>query len=228
MECLTRLGPNKVNQAIKPNKYSETEVFTVEHKNGFEEIPDLIESVRMLKNGAGATGKPVEVTGIPSLYLIFAKIADPSMSLFNGEQLLQKLKYFQDSIIKAWPLKKKELGLSKSKISESNLYEDKYAVLLYCSKLFKKNIFYEDDKTHFWPVDDDGPALHVTYSNDVYTLNDVNLDRKTCYQLLAKGFETKLVKDLREIASMLSIPIYDDSKKLLLKKDLIDAIKLKL
>lgn len=227
MDVVSQLGPNKVTMSIKTNHYIEN-CNNNDSKECFAGMTDFLEAFRGLKSQPRiAPDEPSVNTcdGIASLYLIFASIIDPSISLYRGNQLQDKVQFFRDSIIKSWPLKMKELGLSRSKITEEDLRNSPLAVMTYLSKLVGKNVFFVSDKPYLWKVND-GVVVSITFADNVYSQTNDNMDLKACYQVMAKDLESKLVKEVRDIASSMSVCIYDDAKKLLPKKDLIAAIRL--
>lgn len=226
MEVLQHLGPNKVTQVITSNMFEETHI-----KHACPPFDSIFDPASHLK----PRSKPVveslyqpERTAlgkIDSLYYIFARRLDSTIDLFQDVDLQNKIRQFRDGVIKAFEIRVKELGLTKSKITKESLQQDARHVLIYMSKLLDINIFW--DNSLFKGVNESDNVLVITHTqtedrNSFEQGNDITL--KECYKRLGEGIESKLVKEVREVAGMLDINLYDSDKKLRPKKALIDLI----
>lgn len=167
-------------------------------------------------------------SGNDSLYMAFAQAVDPTLELFTGEEKKEKIAQFKDRLVKTYDLKAKELGIKKSAAATGNLVEAR-DIILYLSKLFTMNVLFRDKENKMQlfknndGVDNKVNVLEETTDGKFTFKEDISM--KESYARLCHGIDDKLVKEVREIALMVGVPIYGDNKKLVLKKPLVDSIK---
>lgn len=219
MDVIRSLGPSKVTLNLETNDYEESRLKVL--KNGFDQLPHFqkVERTKLV-------AKNVTMSKIETLYAIFAKHVDPTMELFenDGEQYLSKVRLFKDGIIKGFDIKAKELGLKKLK---SITDEDVNGVFQYLSKLLKNHIFVTNSCSLFKASEANlTDAVVVLSEEDDKYIRQQDVTLAICYKKISSGVENKLVKEVREVAGILDIPLYDDGvpKKLLPKKALLDKI----
>jgi len=237
-DILSLLGANGVTQPIKTNQYEET--FYKKPPSPFLNIINPIEFAgtqnQKHKNTAPvsvpaplATPPPPELTqttkGVDSLYAVFANILDPTLALFKPPEARSKVQTFKEEIIKSLELKAKSLGLAKNKVTKEGLATDEKHILTYFSRLLNRHVFCQGTLFKSSGADASDSVISIVHgADDVYSQSD-DISLSECYAQLCAGIDNKLVKEVREIAVLLDIRVYDDNKKLLPKKDLLELIK---
>ena len=234
-DILSLLGANGVTQPIKTNQYEET--FYKKPVSPFVGIINPIEfagaqnqkhaPAPLPKAPLAAAPKAVLAqTGIDSLYAVFATILDPTLALFKPPEARSKVQTFKEGIIKSLELKAKSLGLTKNKVTKEGLATDEKHILTYFSRLLNRHVFCQGSLFKSGRDADTSTSVIsiVRSEGDVYSQSD-DIPLSECYAKLCAGIDSKLVKEVREIAVFLDINVYDDNKKLLPKKDLLELIK---
>lgn len=230
-DILSKLGAGKVTIPIKSNKYEETQyVSNVKDTSFFADVFDPIEKLRSSKGknniidhhhdkDVTSSIKYVPKSKHESLLYSFACIADPTISLFNNENVTKKIVQIQNMMQKNFSIKCKEFGLKRLAYSE-----DDDVVLTFLSKVFDVNVL-ANNKLY---------TSH-TEKSDVHVFSDVAthiIGLKECYNILCKDIEKKLAKEVKDISQSMNVATTyiaeDGKKKPLGKKELIDAVKSKL
>ena len=204
-------------------------------------IPSVVATTAKKTVGGADNGN----SAINSLYAVLAHVTDESLSLFPDQAKEEKVVQFKNLVIKDFPIRYKEIGLSRSKIAPESLHDNVDNIITVISHMFKLNVFlkYTDDAEQADHTSNKLYKYHgknhgkkeVAASNEVvvtvektrdgmYTRGE-DADLKACYTILCQGIESKLVKVVREIASIIDVPIYDTEKKLLGKKELLESIR---
>ena len=219
---LKGLGQNRVTLPLKTNGYEEKHMRFASPP--YDALFNPIEFMR-IKPPAQATP---QVQGIDSLYGAVAILLDPTMALFKDKTLVEKIRVFKEGVIKTYDFKLKELGLTKSKITQDGLVSDDAQAAKYLARLFKKSFLVEsegDGSVSLYKGTEDGPepVYDIKKSCDKYSLSEKTYTLKDCYARLCDGIENKLVKDIRDIAGIVGVDKQKDGK-LLSKKALIDEI----
>lgn len=185
--------------------------------------------------------KPIE--DFNSLILCILEIIDPSVSLLNNTTKLEKIKNFKNMMVLNLDMIKLQISSDDMKKAINN--EDNI-VCIYFAFLLKKNIaIFKDNDIEIYGNFDD--CIAIKYNCDeqnlkVYKICDTcptqffkELMIRERIKIMLKNdviekLNTFLLKDLKEIADKIKIPIYKlegNKKKNLLKNELKDTIKQK-
>jgi hypothetical protein len=228
-DILSLLGANGVTQPIKTNQFEET--FYKKPASPFVSIINPIEFAGKHAPApvpkaplAAAPKAELAQTGVDSLYAVFATILDPTLALFKPPEARSKVQTFKEGIIKSLELKAKSLGLTKNKVTKEGLATDEKHILTYFSRLLNRHVFCQGTLFKGGAGASTSVISIVRGDNDVYSQSE-DIPLSECYAKLCAGIDSKLVKEVREIAVLLDINVYDDNKKLLPKKDLLELIK---
>jgi hypothetical protein len=201
---LEHLGENKVTLNINVNEFIETAEH-VKSINKYALLPNLIE---VYKAGAGAGAPKPVFTDTDKILIACIKYIDESLTLVSSHTLQSKLDLFKKELVlytcnkKLGIIKTAAMFLKINIATVDNLYE--------CGDL---------------KIDD---TLYITDENTWQVL-----PKETCKKHIAQhrwlkkeklNLDTLLVKELRELAIELYIPITGVNKKPLLKKELKEII----
>lgn len=161
------------------------------------------------------------------VYAVLCHI-DPTITLFSRHDAHSKVTKFHETIVQNFDIKSRELGLNKLKIAKQDLYTSENALLHYVSRLIKKHFFMSPSLFRVPDLDSDDVVV-INHQSGEYTYDQTESLRQ-CMKSMCQNVQTKLVKDIRELAQTLMIPITKDDhdtgkKRMLLKNELIEAIQ---
>lgn len=246
VDIFESLGPNKVLVLLKPNHFHEISCHaTVSSADKFNDMLDPLEMIRGYKNiHHGAIVTPVtpvtpvnavsvapHTTARPSdniCQLVYAVLChmDPTITLFSRQDAHIKVAKFHKTIVQNFDIKSRELGLNKLKITKEDLYTSETALLHYVSRLIKKHFFMSPFLFRVPDLESDDVVI-ISHQSE-YTYEKTGSLRE-CMKSMCQNVHTKLVKDIRELAQTLMIPLTkeDDTgkKRMLLKNELIESIQ---
>jgi len=185
--------------------------------------------------------KPIE--GFNSLILCILEIIDQSVSLLNNITKMEKIKNFKNMMVLNLDMIK--LHISRDDMKKAIENEDNI-ICVYFAFLLKKNIavFKDNDIEIYGNFDD---CISINYEQhlklykicDTYTTGPIQFFKelminkrieKMLENDIIEKLNTFLLKDLKDIADKIKIPIYKlegNKKKNLLKNELKDIIKQK-
>ena len=229
---LTKLRGNRVIAEIEQNEYAEDIFFSTEpEEKRFTRLDNLYD----IYNQKIPPPAPVSL-----LYIILNEI-DPTISLFDKDSVEKKVNEFTQQLDLNLDNEKdayRIFGLKKYKITKddvrkaihSNDQQPKYALLVYASKLLNTCILVENTDTYIKTNSD--TLLIFEYINGVYRLTDKTTttiwkQKKIevyIQQHIIEKIDSLLVKDLKQIATTLSIPLTTKIKKSELKKNILLVI----
>jgi hypothetical protein len=213
---IENIGENKVNLHIASNEFIETADVTVQHeKKYYDKLPNLLTNYKQLK-----VTKPWQPNNfIDNVLYICMKNIDESLTLVSNDTLKQKLDTF-----------KKELGFFKERWQPMS---KKLAEFKIVAMFMKKNIAVFENSD--WELYECGDV-----NIDETLMIDINCDcgkvvsKEECKKLIIKhrlskkenlNINTLLVKDLKDLATELYIPVIcPQKKKPYLKNELKELI----
>ena len=207
---IENIGENKVSLQISSNEFIETTSFT-EPINHYDQMTNLFQTYKQLKS---KPWKPANFTD--NILFMCMKHIDESLTLVSNDTLRQKLDIF-----------KKELGFYKERLSMSKKFEEFKIVAMF----MKKNIAVFSNMD--WELYECGDLkveetlMCKGETMEVFTKDECK-NRIIKYRLSKKenlNINTLVVKELKELAIELYIPIIcSEKKKPYLKNELKELI----
>lgn len=236
------LGVNKVNVPIHTNDMIETSVMASMHPpSPFDTIEDIVfqrsasspKEIKDTKDIKDAKErKQIKKVVQDHLMQALASQLDPTITLFSGKDLMEKLESFTKLLIdnlenhhqayKKCEFKKHKIDVDTVKSALNNpSRDDSFPVLLYFAYLLKCNIMYQGIVAEY-PSD-----RYLELQGDEWHLHESGFYQKRNASLKEKNLKQCVVKELRDIAEKLGVSIYHTEagkKKLLTKQELISSI----
>jgi hypothetical protein len=261
MEYIAKnLGSNKVVIPISSNEFEETCPY-VEEENLFGKIENLADVYRELKpnntvrrkqnvinpspqSRSSVVSKPSQkLVGFIGLMESILESIDPTLSLLPNDSKHGNIVTFLKQLTSFVEMSGKVAGFDKNKVG-AQIQSQSFDVCFCISEFIKKSIVIKHANSTTWDIyGTNDECILISHTNDTYNLessgNLCDVKRQIIKERIAQydkdgllqKLNSLLVKDLKEIAEKLDIPLFkteDGKKKTYLKNELKDLIKTKI